>query len=103
MAKNSGYLARQQAYRDIIIAEERHRARVYQMDLVTLALGRMGWGEKRFEKFDAVLSQVAKEYTEEILEDAKVDKDMWHSKATLDRELAQYVGKLFAPYDERYR
>lgn len=103
MAKNSGFLARQQALMDAREAEARHFARVYQMDLVTLALGRMGWGEKRFEKFDAVLSQVAKEYTEEVLSDVKTDKEMWHSKATLDRELAQYVGKLFAPYEERYR
>ena len=83
--------------------EARHIARVYQLDMVTIALGRMGWGEKRFEKFDKLLFEVTKEYSEEILADQKQDEDCWKSKADLDRELAQYVGSRFVPYDERYK
>lgn len=83
--------------------EARHVARVFQLDMVTIALGRMGWGEKRFQKFDQMLSEVMREYSLEILEDQKSDKDCWKSKADLDRELAQYVGSMFVPYEERYK
>ena len=83
--------------------EVRHHTRVYMMDMVTAALGRMGWGEKRFEKFDQVLTEVSADYAKLILEDSKDDSDLEYSKACLDRELSQYTGKRFVPYDERYR
>lgn len=81
----------------------RHHARVFQMDLVTIALGRMGWRESRFREFDRILDEVAMEYSTEIIADSEVDKDLWYSKETLDREIKQYVGKMFVPYDERYK
>lgn len=71
--------------------------------MVTLALGRMGWRESKFREFDKVLTKVAEEYSKEILEDSKQDVDLWYSKDTMDRELAQYVGSMFVPYEERYR
>lgn len=83
--------------------EIRHHARVFQMDMVSAALGRMGWGEKSFEKFDKILSEVCTEYSELILADAKDDKDIWYAKSKLDGELKQYMKKLFVPYDERYK
>ena len=39
----------------------------------------------------------------EILEDSKNDTELWYSKETIDREIKQYVGKMFVPYDERYK
>ena len=63
MAKQSAYLARiqrAQAYRD---EEVRRSTRTFQMDLVTLALGRMGWRESKFREFDRVLAEVADEST----------------------------------------
>ncbi len=103
MAKNSGFLARQQAYMERREQEVRHHARVFQMDMVTVALGRMGFREKRFDELDRVLTEVAEEYSHEIIEDAKNDKDIWYAKEILDREIRQYVGKRFVPYDERYK
>ena len=82
--------------------EARHMARVYQMDMVTIALGRMGWGEKRFDKFDALLAEVMKEYGDEMLSDYEQDRDLWYAKSKLDRELSGYVGARFVPFDERY-
>lgn len=103
MAKNSGMMK----LVDKLVKQEeqeiRHHARVFQMDMVTIALGRMGWGEKRFSDLDKMLTEVAKEYSEEIVADSKDDKDIWYAKDKLDREIKQYVGKLFVPYDERYR
>ena len=103
MANNSGYLARQQAYIERKIRSERHLARVFELDLVTIALGRMGWREKRFRDFDKMMYEVSQEYCKEIIEDSQTDKDIWYSKESLDREIKRYVGELFVPYDERYK
>lgn len=103
MGKQNGFLQRIAVEMDRREKEARHHARVFQMDMVTIALGRMGWGEKRFERFDQMMYEVTKEYSEDILSDAKEDKECWKSKADLDRELSQYVGSRFAPYEERYR
>ena len=52
---------------------------------------------------DKVLTEVSDDFAKLILTDVKDDKDLVYSKACLDRELAQYVGKRFVPYDERYK
>lgn len=100
---SNGYLARQQARQALRENEVRHHTRVYMMDMVTVTLGRLGWGEKRFRRFDEMMSQVTKDYADLITKDVKEDKDMVYAKATLDRELQQYVGGLFVPYEERYK
>lgn len=102
MAKQSGFLRAIQTEQARREADVRHHARVFQMDMVTIALGRMGFREKKFRELDEVLAQVSEEYCTEILDDAKGDKDIWYSKDVLDREIRQYVGKLYVPYDERY-
>lgn len=84
--------------------QQRHFGRVFELDMVTLALGRMGWRGKKFKELDAVLSQVYKEYCNEIIEDSKTDDELWYAKDTMDRELKQYVGdELFVPWDERHK
>lgn len=99
---NNGYLARMQARQELREKQIRHHTRVYMLDMVTCALGRLGWGEQRLRKFDEVLTQVSKDYAEIINADIKEDPDMVYAKATLDRELQQYVGSLFVPYERRY-
>ena len=103
MGKQSAFMARLQAAQEIRERQVRFHARVFQMDLVTLALGRMGFREKKFDELDKVLAEVAEEYCKEIIADSKADQDLWYSKDTIDRELMQYVGKRFIPYDERYK
>ncbi len=103
MSKQSAFMARIQAAQEIREQDVRFHARVFQMDLVTLALGRMGFREAKFRELDKQLSEVAAEYCKDILDDSKIDKDLWYSKETLDREIKQYVGGLFLPYDERYK
>lgn len=100
---SNGYLARMQARQDLREKQIRHHTRVYMMDMVTVALGRLGWGEQRLRKFDTILTEVSKDYADLITEDIKEDPDMVYAKATLDRELQQYVGGLFIPYEERYK
>ena len=84
-------------------AEVRHHSHVYMLDMVTLALGRMGFGEKRLREFDQKLTEASKDFAELILSDVKDDPTIEYTKAVLDRELKQYVGSMFVPYDERYR
>lgn len=98
----SGYLARQQAIMAKREAEARHHTQVFTLDMVTAALGRMGFGEKRLRAFDEKLTEVSKDYAELILDDARNDKEIVYAKACLDRELQQYTGSLFRPYEERY-
>ena len=103
MAKQSAYLARirkAQAYRD---EEVRWSTRVFMLDMVSLALGRMGKRETFFREFDRVLADVTEEYGRDILEDAENDRELWYSKDVMDRELKQYTGALFVPYEERYK
>lgn len=80
----------------------RHFARVWQLDQVTLALGRMGFRETKFREFDRVLAEVEKEYIEFHAQDYKDDKEMVYSREILERELRQYTGKMYAPEQERY-
>ena len=93
----------------LLIAQEKRDAdmrrfgRIYELDMVTLALGRMGWREKKFKEFDEKLLEVAKDYCEAVIEDYANDKDAWYYKESIDREIKQYVGSLFVPYDERYQ
>jgi hypothetical protein len=78
--------------------------RQFAMDDACVALGRMGFTEEQFGKFQQVYSAVATENAEEVIEDAKDDKkDLWYSTAKKERELKSYVGKHYVPREERYR
>ena len=83
--------------------EIRHFTRVFTLDRVTVALGRMGFRESKFREFDRVLTDVVKEYMTDYSADLKDDKSMEYSRACLDRELKQYTGKFFVPEEERYK
>lgn len=102
MSKKSGLLARQQAIIDQEVKLARFHARVFTLDMVTVALGRLGWGEQRLRKFDDMLTAVSKDYAELVMADSKDDPEIVYAKDVLDRELQQYTGTLFVPYDERY-
>ena len=97
--KLAAVLQADRARRDELV---RHQSRVFMLDLVTLALGRLGWGEKRFAQFDRMLTEVSDEYAKLIIEDSGDDEELVYAKACLGRELQRYVGKRFVPYDERY-
>lgn len=102
MAKPNSFIDRLAREKEAEIAIARRQSRVYMLDMVTIALGRMGFREARFKKFDDALTEACKDYGKLILDDSKDDKDLWYSKEKLDAELKRYVGDLFAPYDERY-
>ena len=83
--------------RDII-----HFTRMYTLDDVCIALGRMGFTEEQFEAFRESYANVANENAVELLEDSKDDKDLWYSKDKKERELKEYLGSLYVPQEERF-
>lgn len=80
----------------------RHFARVWQLDQVTMALGRMGFRESKFRELDKVLNEVEQEYVGLHMQDFKDDKEMVYSRELFERELKQYVGKFYADEQQRY-
>lgn len=100
--KQSGFAQRIAAQTERRVEEARRHSRIFMLDMVTVALGRLGNRETFFRKFDRELTAVCDEYGKLIVEDAAVDPDLVYSKACLDRELKQYTGGLFRDYDTRY-
>ena len=103
MAKRNSFVDRLAREHAADISFNRRLARTYMLDMVTIALGRLGWRESRFRKFDEALTAACEDYGKLIIDDSKCDKDIWYSKDKLDEELKRYVGGLFVPYDERYK
>lgn len=105
MPKNKGIyrIFRTKAEMDAHDSEIRHFTRVWMMDHVSVALGRMGFREKKFRELDQRLTEVIDEYMADYTADLKDDRSMEYSRALLDRELRQYTGDMFVGYDERYR
>ena len=81
---------------------QREFGRQFGDDMWTLALGRMGWREKRMGDIKKHLEDVNNEFCTAVLLDAEGDKDIWYSKEALDREIKRYVGGLYVPYEQRY-
>ena len=105
MAKNKGIYRLFRTKEELQARDEeiRHFTRVFTLDHVTVALGRMGFRESKFKEFDRVLTEVFNECMADYSTDLKDDKSMEYSRACLDRELKQYTGKFFAPEEERYK
>lgn len=76
--------------------------RAFTLDLVTLALGRMGFRESRLKTFEETLNEVYADYMRAFRDDLKDDREMVYSRAVLDRELRQYTGSLFTEFELRY-
>ena len=71
-------------------------------DIAVIALGRLGWGGKRLGDFEAAFSSAYEEYDALREEDGTDDREQAYYKACLDREIKQYVGGKFVPFDERH-
>lgn len=101
-AQSVEYSKAMQAKRELEDNQLRHFTRVWMLDMVTVALGRMGFREARFRKFNDILGQVVEEYDKVFLDDFKDDKEMVYSRECFERELKMYTGKFYAPEEERY-
>lgn len=85
--------------------EERYFAKVFQMDLVYIALGRMGWGEKRIKRLDKMLEQVNKDLAANAKEDMEQNNDpeLWMAQDKFEKELQKYRGSRYIKFEDRYR
>lgn len=82
--------------------EVRHLARVWMQDMFVIALGRMGWREKRIKNLNDLLCEVIREYGENGKKDGKDDPELVYTSGCFERELKSYVGSLYVPKEERY-
>ena len=71
----------EQLMHDFII---RKHTRQFCLDMFTIAMGRMGYGEKRMRDLEKTVSEVFIEYTKLIEDDTP---DIEYTKAVMDREL----------------
>lgn len=101
-AQAATYMNRLTAKANFHDEEQRFFGRAFMCDMWTIVLGRMGYGEKRFEKIDKLLGEVCDEYSSDIVAGTKDDADIWYQKKQLDREIEKYVGKMFVPWEKRY-
>ena len=101
-AQAADYSKLLKAKRKIEDEELRHFTRVWMMDMVTVALGRMGFRETRFRKFNDLLVQVVEEYDKAFADDLKDDEQMEYSRACFERELKSYTGAFYSDERERY-
>ena len=83
-------------------AEIRHHSRIFAFDLATMALGRMGFGEKRLMRYNDTLESVVKDYLPKWMEDSKCDEEMIYSRELFERELKQHCRRAYVPEEERY-
>lgn len=104
MAKNKGIYRLFRTRQEFVQFKEeiRHFTRVFTMDFVTIALGRLGYGPKRLAQFEQTFSEVVTEYMDEYADDLKDDKDMIYSREKMEQELKQYTKDLYAPPEARY-
>ena len=105
MGKKNDFLARlgrQRAFDDAVIRTVTQR---YVLDMVVVALGRLGWARSavRFEQFNKTMAEVTKEYAALAAEDKRDDPEFTYMKYRLDKEIAAVVGDKFVPDDVRYR
>ena len=101
MGKQSGLLKQFaleiQIQRQAAMKEEQS----FCLDILVIALGRMGYGEKRLKEFEKKFSEAYLEYDALRRTDEQADSTAVYYKSVLDRELKQYCGSIFVPYEER--
>lgn len=97
-----GYAQRFAVVQKMQFESQRAFGRRYMLDMVTVALGRLGYGPIRLKRFSEVLTEVYDEYGQDFIQEVDQDDEIWYSTAMLDRELEKYCGKLFVRFDKRY-
>ena len=72
-------------------------------DFATIALGRMGFSEKRLKQFIELFENVHDEYAEMLNEDLDIDpNEMAYSRAKIEEELEHYCKGSYVPFEKRY-
>lgn len=100
MAKQSGYILRQQAKKQAEI----HAARMFTVqqckDIMLIAAHlEFGFGEERSKRLGDAFDRAFIEYAEMAISD---EKEIWYTKAKMDGILKEACGKYFDPWEVRY-
>lgn len=102
--KRSGYLqrVRQDVNRQLMESRSIHTQMCLDAALIaaneTLQLG-PGRAKAFCDAFSATLSEIANM----TVADGKTDRELWHTKDTLDQRLRQICGEHFQPWEARYK
>lgn len=102
MAKQSGFAAQIEREKIIAMRAARHLELIFCADCMCIALGELGFGEKRLKEVEEKFSEVYEKYDRLREADGKDDRNNWYYHDTIDADLRQYTGKWFVPYEERY-
>lgn len=100
MAKQSAFLARQEARTQAILAEQRRMVIQQCCDMVMIAAHEaFGFGPERLHRLLLAYQDTWDEYATMTLEDAV---DMEYTKHRVDEALKSICGDWFQPWEERY-
>ena len=98
MAKSSGFIQRLSAAqyaRDTLV---RDHMRTLVLDIVTIALGKLGLSKEQVGRFRNLYIETEEEFIDEIRQDFYGNKD-----EHIDRAIREYVPEdMFLPFDQRY-
>ena len=102
--KRSGYLQRLQSDVNRQLAESRSVHTQMCLDAAMIAANEVfNMGPSRVEAFCAAFSATLSEIAAMTVSDGKTDRELWHTKDTIDRRLRQICGDHFQPWEERYK
>lgn len=107
MPKPSPFLVKMQRQAEIKSSVQQDVMKIFtiqqSLDMALLALGReFGFGPSRCKRFIDRFNQIFGDYIDDALTEAKSDDSIIYIRACIDRELKQYCGEHFHPWDERY-
>ncbi len=101
--ESAAYIARLEVAKKIEQESMRAYGRRYMLDMVTVALGRMGYGEVRLARILAAVKEVCDEYILDATAEADESETIWYTVGGLERELKKCMGSSYVPYEVRYK
>lgn len=102
--KRSGYLQRVRRDVDRQLAESRQICIQMCLDAALIAANEtLQLGPGRAKAFCDAFSATLSEIANMTVADGKTDRELWHTKDTLDQRLKQICGDKFQPWEERYK
>lgn len=104
MPKRNAFLSAVDRRANRIVADSRHVHTQMCKDAAFLAANAVfNMGPSRAPEFSKAFDEALKEIALMTINDGKDDKELWHTKDTIDKELSRICGENFVPWDDRYR
>lgn len=104
MTKRNAFLAAVDARANQIIQQTRNIHTQMCLDAAMIAANEVfNMGPTKCQEFAAAFSQTLHDIAQGTVDDGKDDKELWHTKDTLDRRMKQICGEHFVPWEERYQ